>query len=100
MVKVSPQWLRAAAHECRVGAGQLAIAAECHREASPWEFAERSILASVAVRHEVLAESIQRRLDKTSTLLSSSALALIEAARKYEAGNVEAAHLLSSEAGS
>jgi len=98
MVKVNPDGLRAAAHECRVAAGQVAIAAECHREASRLELVEDSILASLEPGHEALTELVQRRLEKTSTILSSSALALVEAARKYDAGNIDAARLMGSEA--
>lgn len=98
MVKVNPDGLRAAAHECRVGAGQVAIAAECHREAGRWESVEGSILGSLEADHEALTEMVQRRLEKTSTILSSSALALVEAARKYDAGNMDAARLMGEEA--
>jgi len=96
--KVSTEGLRAAAHGCRVGAGQLAITAECHREASRLEFVEHSLLASLEPGHEALTELLQRRLEKASTILSNSAHALAEAARKYEASNRDTAPLLDSEA--
>jgi len=94
---VSTEALRVSAHELRVCAGQLAIAAECHREASRWEFVEQSILALIAPGHEARAWLLQRRLEKASTVLSSTALTLVEAARNYEAGNIDAVRLLDSE---
>jgi hypothetical protein len=100
MVKVNPEALRVAAHECRVGAGRLAIAAQCHLDASRFEYVEHSILALLEPGHEALADMLQRRLEKASTTLSSSALALVEAARKYEAASLEATRLLDPEAGS
>lgn len=96
--KVGVEGLRAAAHGCRVGAGQLAIAAECHREASRLEFVEHSLLASLESGHEALTEMLQRRLEKASTVLSNSGHALAEAARAYEVGNRDTARLMDPEA--
>lgn len=99
-MKVSTEVLRASAHELRVCAGQLAIAAECHREASRWGLTEDSILALIGPGHEARAELLQRRLDKASTMLSNTARTLAEAARNYDAGNLQAVRLLSSGVGS
>lgn len=96
--KVSTAELRVAARQCRVGAAQVAMAAECHREASRLEFAEHSLLAGLEPGHEAFAELVQRRLQKASTILANSAHALAEAARMYDASNAHAAGLLESEA--
>jgi hypothetical protein len=96
-VKVKTEVLRASAHQLRVCAGQLAIAAECHRVASRWDLAECSLLALIGPGHEARAGLLQRRLEKASTVLSNTAHTLAEAARTYDAGNAEAARLLSPE---
>jgi hypothetical protein len=95
---VGTEGLRAAAHQCKLSAGQLAIAAECHREASMLEVAEHSLLRSLASSHEAFAEMLQRRLEKSSTVLTNSAHVLAEAARKYDAGNAEATRVIEPEA--
>src|SRR5690242_18297866 len=92
--KVSTEGLRAAAHECKVGAGQVAIAAECHLEASRLEFGEHSLLAELESGHVAMAEMVQRRLEKASTVLTRSGHALAEAARGYDAANARTARLL------
>ena len=97
-LKVSTAELRTAARRCRVGAAQVAIAAECHREASRLEFAEDSLLAELKPGHEAFADLVQRRLEKASTVLTNSAHALAEAARMYDASGAHAAGLLESEA--
>lgn len=96
-LKVSSRQLRTAARQCRVGAAQVAIAAECHREASRLEFAEHSLLAELQSGHEAMAELLQRRLEKASTVLTNSAHALAEAARSYDIANVHTARMLDPE---
>ncbi|HZM75753.1 MAG TPA: type VII secretion target [Candidatus Limnocylindrales bacterium] len=96
-LKVSSEALRASAHELRVCAGQLAIAAEFHSEMGRLGFVEGSILALLEPSHEALAESVQRRLEKSSAILSRTALSLAEAAREYDASNIEAVRLLGRE---
>jgi hypothetical protein len=95
--KISTEALRGSAHELRVCAGRVAIAAECHREAGRWEAADGSLLALFQPGHEALTEMLQRRLEKDSTILSNTAHALAEVARRFDAGGADAVRLLDPE---
>lgn len=92
MLKVNTEALRAAAHECKVCANQLAIAAECHREVSRWEPGPNG------PSHEEFAAGLQRRLEDVSTMLSGAGHALADAADRYDAANLDAVRLLSPRA--
>jgi len=89
MFKVSPEALRAAAHDYTVCAGHMAITARYHREPSRLEFFEHSILALVESRHAEFVELLQRRLEEAAMVLSDSGEGLVGAASMYETSDID-----------